>query len=202
MTYENKVTPVCLSVYWTPLLFRRVLVLEPAPIGFSNPSWLLVFKLLEFLQSYPPTLEHSLLGQPFGYKSDKKAPFFKTPALPVQAPSPCAGVLKKISYDVYIMIMILWNECLNSCKCTCHVCATKREWRCAGTCPYSDFDCGAFSTWTGYDELVLDPEPLATNWWETFLRDRYEFTHSVSFINYSIHNYMRMNKLCSLRSCT
>ena len=50
-----------------------------------------------------------------------------------------------------------------SCKCTCLVCATKRERRCAGTCPYSDFDCGAFSTWTGFDELVSDPESLVTN---------------------------------------
>ena len=32
-----------------------------------------------------------------------------------------------------------------------------------GLVPYSDFDCGAFSTWTGCDELVSDPESLVTN---------------------------------------
>ena len=41
MTYANKVTPAGLSVCWTPLLSRRVLVLELWPLGRPTRDFIL-----------------------------------------------------------------------------------------------------------------------------------------------------------------
>ena len=62
---------------------------------------------------------------------------------------------------------------------------TKRERRCVGTCPFSDFDdFGAFSTWM--DLTILDCVRLGAN----FTWNRYECLLSVFFLSFSSPSFV------------
>ena len=63
---------------------------------------------------------------------------------------------------------------------------TKRERRCVGTCPYSDFDdFGAFSTWMDL-ATILDCVRLGAN----FTWNRYECLLSVFFLSFSSPSFV------------
>ena len=93
----------------------------------------------------------------------------------------CVGVVAVALLFVVVFLnrshsLIMYLPCM----------VTKRERRCVGTCPYSDFDdFGAFSTWMDL-ATILDCVRLGAN----FTWNRYECLLSVFFLSFSSPSFV------------